>query len=174
MIAEEFRLVDSSGRLRAILGTQSPWSTAQSPTDHVGLTLYDTRGLVRTQLAWEERRERDSTTLGVAALHLRNRSGVAQNSIQLTEHQYFTNATATLTDAAGRTTWLHPASLHLSGPGASLSLGQRDKEPNARLYLEGEDGHPRLVFTQTLGPEAQLAPILEIRNSAGKASWMAP
>ena len=81
--AEEIRLVDSAGRIRATLATTSPWTTATPPSDHVGLTLYDEAGLVRVQLAWEERRSQEGSAVGTAALDLHNRVGISQNSVQL-------------------------------------------------------------------------------------------
>jgi hypothetical protein len=173
IMAEEFQLVDSSGKIRARLATTSPWTNAAPPSDHVGLTLYDEAGLVRVQLAWEERKSEEGSVSGTAALDLRNRSGVSQNSVQLAEHQYFTNASLTVTDGAGKVTWLHPGAVDLSGAGASLSLGQPQKEPDLHLFLEGKESRARFVLLSR--PEAGVAaPVVEIRDVQGKTSWTAP
>jgi len=171
--AEEFRLVDSLGRTRATLATASPWSNAATPSDHVGLTLYDDAGLVRVQLAWEERKSEEGTVVGTAALDLRNRSGVSQSSVQLAEHQYFSNASLTVTDGAGKVTWLHPGAVDLSGPGASLSLGQPQKEPDLHLFLEGKESRARLILLNRNQPGTPV-PIVEVRDPEGKATWTAP
>jgi len=171
--AKEFRLVDPSGKVRAVLATSSPWTNAAPPSDHVGLTLYDEAGLVRVQLAWEERKSEEGNVIGTAALDLRNRSGVSQNSVQLAEHQYFSNASLTVTDGAGKITWLHPGAVDLSGPGASLSLGQPQKEPDLHLFLEGKESRGRFVLlnrSQSEGP----VPLLEVRDLEGKTTWTAP
>lgn len=171
--AEEIRLVDSRGRVRAALATRSPWTNAASPADHVGLTLYDDAGLVRVQLAWEERKLEEGSVVGTAALDLRNRSGLSQNSIQLAEHQYFSNASLTVTDGAGKVTWLHPGAVDLAGPGASLSLGQPEKEPDLHLFLEGKESRARFVLLDR--PEAgKSASLLEVRDAEGKVTWAAP
>ncbi len=171
--AEEFRLVDSSGRVRAALATVSPWSNAASPSDHVGLTLYDDAGLVRVQLAWEERKSEEGSVVGTAALDLRNRLGISQNSVQLAEHQYFSNASLTVTDGAGKVTWLHPGAVDLSGPGASLTLGQPQKEPDLHLFLEGKENRARLILLNRAQPDSAM-PLLEVRDPEGKATWTAP
>ena len=171
--AEEFQLIDSSGKLRARLATSSPWSNAAPPSDHVGLTLYDDAGLVRVQLAWEERESEEAGVVGTAALDLRNRSGVSQSSVQLAEHQYFSNATVTVTDGASKVTWLHPGAVDLSGPGASLSLGQPQKEPDLHLFLEGKEGRARFLLLDR--PQAgTTVPVVEVRNPDGKTTWTAP
>jgi len=174
VVGEEFRLVDSSGRIRATLAAISPWSNAASPSDHVGLTLYDEAGLVRVQLAWEERKSEEGNVIGTAALDLRNRSGVSQNSIQLSEHQYFSNASLTVTDGGGKVTWLHPAAVDLSGPGASLTLGQAQKKPDLQLFLEGKEGRARVVLQDRPQSGAAPAPVMEVRDPEGKATWTAP
>ncbi|RPI24999.1 MAG: hypothetical protein EHM61_15540 [Acidobacteria bacterium] len=172
--AQEFRLVDTAGKTRAVLATISPWSTAAAPTDHVGLTLYDTAGRVRVQVAWEERKSEDGKTIGMAAIDLRNRSGISLGSVQLTEHQYFANSTLTVTDGAGKVTWVHPAGVHLSGPGASLSMGQPQKEPNLLLSLEGKENRPHVTLVSRPQDKTAISPLVEIRDEAGKATWTAP
>ncbi|MFB3903398.1 MAG: hypothetical protein ACE15E_08090 [Acidobacteriota bacterium] len=171
--AEEFRLVDSSGKIRAVLANSSPWSNAAPPSDHVGLTLYDDAGLVRVQLAWEERESGEGSVIGMAALELRNRAGISQSSVQLAEHQYFSNASVTVTDGAGKITWLHPGAVDLSGPGASIALGQPQKEPDLRLFLEGKESRARLVLLDR--PQTGVSvPALEVRDGEGKTTWRAP
>ena len=171
--AEEFRLIDSSGKVRATLATSSPWSNAATPSDHVGLTLYDDAGLVRVQLGWEERKSEEGSLIGTAALDLRNRSGISQNSVQLAEHQYFSNASLTVTDGAGKITWLHPGAVSLSGPGASLSLGQPQKEPDLHLFLEGKESRARFILLNR--PQSGVTvPLVEVRDPEGKATWTAP
>lgn len=170
---EELRLVDSRGKVRAVLATTSPWTNAAPPADHVGLTLYDDAGLVRVQLAWEERKSEEGSVVGTASLDLRNRSGLSQSSVQLAEHQYFSNASLTVTDGAGKVTWLHPGAVDLAGPGASLSLGQPEKEPDLHMFLEGKDSRARLVLLNR--PQSGAAtPLLEVRDAEGKVTWAAP
>ncbi len=171
--AEEFQIVDSSGKVRATLATESPWSNVVPPSDHVGLTLYDEAGLVRVQLAWEERKSEEGGVVGTAALDLRNRAGVSQNSVQLAEHQYFSNASLTVTDGSGKVTWLHPAAVDLSGPGASLTLGQPQKEPDLHLFLEGKESRARFIAVNR-GQPGVAVPLLEVIDAEGKATWTAP
>ena len=172
--AEGFHLVDSTGRTRAILATHSPWSTAASPLDHVGLALYDSSGMVRVQVSWEERKSPDGNTVGTASIELRNRSGISQSSIQLTDHPYFANSTLTISDGADKVTWIHPAGVNLSGPGATVSLSQPQQDPDLRLSLEGEGHRPRLTLVNRPEPGAPPSPVVEIRDQEGKTTWAAP